>query len=100
MCRFFAYCLQSHNSVSFIPLKYVKFNLPCKYLPRGMNAKHDVIYTSGYVCLLAVILVMVILKLLRGKVDFTHATIKEIKAIACFSVMGYRVLITLAGSSV
>lgn len=65
MCRFFAYCLHSHNSVSFIPLKYVKFNLPCKYLPRGMNAKHDVIYTSGYVCSLAVILIMVILKRLR-----------------------------------
>lgn len=40
------HCLCSHNSVSFIPLKYVKLNLPCKYLQRGMNVKYDVIHRS------------------------------------------------------
>lgn len=75
MCRFFARCLPSHNSVSFIPLKYVKFNLSCKYLQLGMNVKRDVIYIRFYVCSIAVIHVMLILNSYvesEALVGFTH----------------------------
>lgn len=74
MCRF---CLHGHNSVSFIPLKYVKFNLPCKYLLRGMNAKHDVIYTSGYVYSLAVMLIRSYFRTVTWKVNYAHATFEK-----------------------